>query len=357
MARYIDTNEACGCCGQEYKGAAGREAQARYLRHVEEQEKAAKAREKEQKRELDRDWDQRVAAIRREERAEAQASADVRIRAERAEKSQWKDKFEALQEKRWKRDEESEAEAVEKATAPLHAQIARQERALKAVEQKLLEAERRKATPDELGATGQRLLCERVQAACPKDDCTETVRGRKGTDVFQTVRAADRRDCGLVVWENKNDPGTSFDSKWIDTARADLHRHRAAYIVIVAHAVPKRKAAVKADGGGILVTTPDGVEALASVLHALLVAQATRGVTQTAAMALLSSGRFQRDLNAVVKDVEEDRAALDKEMREHEKAWDVRKQRSGRMRERMVALVDDMLRALESDAQPSKQAS
>ena len=170
-------------------------------------------------------------------------------------------------------------------------------------------------------------------------------------------RAADRRDCGLVVWESKNDGGTSFDSKWIDQARTDLHEHGAQYIVIVANAVPKKKAAVKADAGGILVTTPDGVEALALVVHQLLVAQATQGLTHTAALAILASGRFQRDLGAVVKDIEDDREALAKEQREHEKGWDSRRQRTLRMLERLVKLVGDMTEALDDDARPKRRAS
>ncbi len=267
--------------------------------------------------------------------------------------------LEAEQHKKWKKNEEAVQRAVARREEQLEEEHAREVRrlktTLKAMAQELERLKRRQATTNELGAEGQKRLIERIQAACPKDDCDETIRGRRGTDVFQRVRSHDRRDCGLVVWESKNDGGMSFDSKWIEQARTDLHEHRAQYIVIVANAVPKKRAAVKADAGGILVTTPDGVEALALVLHQLLVAQATKALTQGAALSILTSGRFRRDMAAVVKDIEDEQESLAKEQREHQKIWQLRRQRAQRMHERLTKLVDDTVAALERDDDRSRR--
>jgi hypothetical protein len=121
------------------------------------------------------------------------------------------------------------------------------------------------------GEAQEVVLRDALTAAFPSDAVEDVPKGQSGADLVQTVRAADGRDCGSIVWESKRTKGWS--DGWLPKLRDDQRRAGGACAVLVTQVLPAdvRQFALK---DGVWVCASAYAVPLAAALRVGLVAAA-----------------------------------------------------------------------------------
>lgn len=118
------------------------------------------------------------------------------------------------------------------------------------------------------GEAQEVVLKDVLTAAFPHDAVDDVPKGVNGADLVQTVRAADGRDCGSIVWESKRTKGWS--DSWLPKLREDQRAAGGACAILVTQALPGdvRTFALKE---GVWVCAPVYAAPLAAALRTGLV--------------------------------------------------------------------------------------
>jgi hypothetical protein len=118
------------------------------------------------------------------------------------------------------------------------------------------------------GEAQEVILRDVLTAAFPLDAVDDVPKGVNGADLMQTVRSAEGRDSGCIVWESKRTKGWS--DGWLPKLREDQRRVGGACAVLVTQALPGdvRHFALK---DGVWVCAPVYAVPLAAVLRAGLI--------------------------------------------------------------------------------------
>lgn len=86
------------------------------------------------------------------------------------------------------------------------------------------------------GEAQEVVLKDVLTAAFPHDAVDDVPKGVNGADLVQTVRAADGRPCGSIVWESKRTKGWS--DAWLPKLREDQRAAGGACAILVTQALP-----------------------------------------------------------------------------------------------------------------------
>jgi hypothetical protein len=118
------------------------------------------------------------------------------------------------------------------------------------------------------GEAQEVVLKDVLTAAFPHDAIDDVPKGANGAHLVQTVRAADGRDCGSIVWESKRTKGWS--DGWLPKLREDQRAAGGACAVLVSQVLPAhvRHFSLK---DGVWVCSPPYAVPLAAALRAGLV--------------------------------------------------------------------------------------
>lgn len=202
-------------------------------------------------------------------------------------------------------------------------------------------------------------LEESLRRAFPTDLIEPVPKGVRGADVVQHVRTAAGRPCGIVLWESKRTKAWQAD--WLEKLRDDMRALRADVCALVTQTLP-RDAAPLTLLEDVWVT---GFGTWLGLAHALRkglvdVAEAHRthegqGGKMEAVYAYLTGGQFAQrvkgflePLQALKKDLDAERAAM-------ERLWAKREKQLERTIASLAGLRGDM-EGLAGDALPGLPA-
>ncbi len=87
------------------------------------------------------------------------------------------------------------------------------------------------------GEAQELLLEEQLRQAFPVDLFREVAKGVEGADVLQTVRDAQGRECGTILWESKRTK--NWAEAWLAKLQADRARENASIAALATQALPK----------------------------------------------------------------------------------------------------------------------
>lgn len=87
------------------------------------------------------------------------------------------------------------------------------------------------------GEAQELLLEEQLRQAFPVDLFREVAKGVEGADVLQTVRDAQGRECGTILWESKRTK--NWAEAWLAKLQADRVRENASIAALATQALPK----------------------------------------------------------------------------------------------------------------------
>lgn len=118
------------------------------------------------------------------------------------------------------------------------------------------------------GEAQEVVLKDVLTASFPHDAVEDVPKGVNGADLVQTVRAADGRPCGSIVWESKRTKGWS--DAWLPKLREDQRAACGACAILVTQALPGdvRHFALK---DGVWVCAPAYAVPLAAALRTGLI--------------------------------------------------------------------------------------
>jgi hypothetical protein len=196
------------------------------------------------------------------------------------------------------------------------------------------------------GETQEVVLRSLLAEVCVEDGIEDVPIGALGGDVLQRVRAADRRDCGTIIWESKRTKAWSDD--WLPKLRDDQRAAGASMAVIVSQALP---AGVRhfTEIDRVWVCGWPYAAALATVLRTGLIDVATakrvaegRGSKIQMMFDYLTGPEFRNRVAGVMEAFAEMQAELEREKRATLTAWKRREKQMVRARDNLTAFYGDL---------------
>jgi hypothetical protein len=343
----MDIQNGCPWCERPWQGPADASARKRC-------ERATKQNDVTFDRDVQEKVKERLAEMRRDLRVQVREELDdkyapLRRKLESAER--------ALQ-KRYKRDEDACDAAFDegkaKARRELVAELNQKSRDINGLRKQLGDLQRKldRKSAGELGEAAEFDLCDVLRAACQEDGVRRTGKGEAGADTVHEVRDGGVV-CGTIVWERKNyAPPVTVKPEWVVTARENLAKHRAAYVVLVPNALPKRTP-VRHEQHGVFVVLPDAVPVFACVLRKLLIEAHRRGLAREgvgkALQRYVASGAFERELGSPIAELRAEQKALDAEKTTTKRWWTEREGRMDRASGQITKVVEAVTMLLEKE--------
>jgi hypothetical protein len=163
-------------------------------------------------------------------------------------------------------------------------------------------------------------IYNRLQEHFPTDELTRTPRGRNGADILVKVKTASGRAAGTILIEVKDTQ--TFDRKWIDKLKADMHVQSADIGVIVSRTLPADISLFE-QRDGIWICRPDVlVNLMAALRNEILHVNRVRSTAKLAetkqdvVFDYLTGSDFTRRVNMMLSGYTNMRTSLDKQKRQ-----------------------------------------
>jgi len=132
-------------------------------------------------------------------------------------------------------------------------------------EEKLRKLENK--TPSELGEEGQEEVLDILNRAFPKDNITETKKGKSGSDIFHKI-IYNGEEIGLIVYEVKN--VSNWNNDFIDQVKEDRTNHYANYALLVSNIFPSKEKIIS-EKEGVIIVHPTKVAIIAREIRNFLI--------------------------------------------------------------------------------------
>lgn len=180
----------------------------------------------------------------------------------------------------------------------------------------------------------------------PCDDIEPVKKGQKGGDVIQTVKTANERICGKILWETKRTKSWSDD--WIVKLKDDQRDIKADIAVIVSEVLPKDYDHFCLQDG-VWVSDIPSVKSLALALRMALIEVENMKEKQTgkeSKMEMIYNYLTGTDFNNRVQVILESflamKESLDKEKLAMEKIWAAREKQIGKVFKSIAGMKGDL---------------
>jgi len=212
-----------------------------------------------------------------------------------------------------------------------------------------LEDMKRKAEQGSMETQGEVLEQDfeaQLKAFFVHDDIAPVPKGIRGADLVQTVRSPLGAEAGILLWEIKNTK--AWSSQWIPKLKDDMIEIRAALAILVSVVLP---AGINRFGriDGVWVSDPLSAVALAAVLREQLMAisrerTASMGKSEKmeALYQYLAGVEFKQKIEGIVEAFTSMQDQLNKERRAMERHWKQREKEIERVVKNTVGLYGDM---------------
>ncbi len=198
--------------------------------------------------------------------------------------------------------------------------------------QKALDEAQRKAAQNSQQLQGEilELDIENVLKETFRDDDIEPIaKGKKGSDIRQTVKSPRGTTCGVILWETKSTK--AWTEGWIQTIKTNLLSAKANIPVIITTVMPRHVTEDIANVSGVWVCKPPLAVVLGTLLRKSLLdvglqkalAQ-NRGTKADALFNFVVSHEFVHQVEAMIETYTEMTAQVQKERIAYEKFWALR---------------------------------
>jgi hypothetical protein len=185
-----------------------------------------------------------------------------------------------------------------------------------------------------------------LRTAFPFDLIEPVAKGVSGGDCLQTVRTADGRVCGKILWESKRTK--AWNDAWLTKLRQDLRDAKADVAAIVTQTMPPNVQVFDVMDG-ICVLSTKVLCPVASMLRDRLIAVTTTKVMnegmQTKAELVyeyLTGPRFKQRVEAIVEAFSGMQEDLDKEIKAITRIWDKRRTQISMVMTSTVGMYGDL---------------
>jgi len=228
-----------------------------------------------------------------------------------------------LDEERKKIAEEAVAKAVEEGQL----KIKEKDQLIESLRKQAQDWQRRaeQGSQEAQGEALEGALQESLMQSFPFDLFTEVKKGQRGADVIQTVRNANGKECGKIVWEAKFTK--SYTNAWIDKLKSDQQAEAADIAVLTTMTLPKD---IKNFGllNGVWVTDYASMTGLAAALRIGLInaakertLSANQDTVKDVIYRYVTGQEFAMQIRAIAEAFSRMKEELDKEKRAMDKIW------------------------------------
>lgn len=179
-------------------------------------------------------------------------------------------------------------------------------------------------TPSELGEEGQAEVLDVLIRNFPRDDISETKRGKAGSDIFHKI-IYNGEAVGLIVYEVKN--VNNWNNDFIEQVKGEKTKHCAHYAILVTNIFPAKEKTI-CERDGIIVVCPSKASIIAREVRNFLIeshkAKLTGEEIEEKIKILqdyLTSPEYKNTLSDLANAIKEWRDIREKEKSSHERHW------------------------------------
>jgi hypothetical protein len=253
---------------------------------------------------------------------------ELELRQQQQKLEEEKEAFELTVQRKLDEERKKIAEdAVAKAANEVQLKIKEKDQLIESLRKQAQDWQRRaeQGSQEAQGEALEGALQESLVQAFPFDIFAEVKKGQRGADIIQTVRNANGKECGKIVWEAKYTK--NYSGAWIDKLKSDQQSESADVAVLTTMALPKE---IKNFGtlDGIWITDYASVFGLATALRIGLInaakektLSANQDTVKDVIYRYVTGQEFAMQIRAIAEAFGRMKDELDKEKRAMEKIW------------------------------------